>query len=148
MQQALGLILLITAGYFLLKGSDGAGGGGGGIAPGDRPVRFINSAGQEITQAVCGDVIGFEVDGHTEIWLIESKNGQEIYNDAFITPMQPYQLRCPEDVGNFTAAAYQRASAGADPGPLIGYASITVLMPGGAGGDGGGDPNSGLESLT
>lgn len=147
MQQALGLVLLITAGYFLLKGS-AAGGGGGGIAPGDRPVRFINAAGQEITQAVCGDVIGFEVDGFTEIWLIESKDGQMIYNDAFITPMQPYALRCPEDVGNFTAAAYQRASSGPDPGPLIGYASITVLAPGAAGGDGGTDPNAGLEAYT
>jgi len=137
MQQALGLILIVTAGYFLLKGqSAGAGGGpgGGGGGAGAGAVQFLDTNGQPISQAVCGDTIGFDVPGFSEIWLIQTKDGEPQFNGPFNVPMQAYQLNCSTDAGHYIAAAYQRASSGPDPGPLIGSAELIVLQQSSGGG--------------
>jgi len=131
MQQSMGLILVLVAGYFLLKNAGGT--GGGAIAAG---VRFTNSAGQAITSAVCGDVIGFEVDGFSEVWLVQMKDGAPQFDGAYTTPMAGYVLRCNDDVGVYQAVAYQRVSSGR--GPLIGSATLTVRAADTAGGGSGG----------
>jgi len=144
MQNALGLILIVTAGYFLWKGTAAAGGPGGGAGGGAGAVSFLNAAGQAITEATCGDTIGFDVAGFSEVWLVQTKNGEPQWNGPFNVPMQPYQLNCATDTGEYIAAVYERAQSGSDPGPLIGSARLIVNYPPAGGGGGGTDPENTL----
>lgn len=148
MQNALGLVLIVTAGYFLWKGTAagaGGGNGGGGNGGAGAAVQFLNAAGQAITQTTCGETIGFDVPGFSEVWLVQTKDGEPQFNGPFHVPMQPYQLNCATDAGQYIAAVYQRAqSGGPDPGPLIGSARLVVQYPPAGGNGGGVDPGDTL----
>jgi hypothetical protein len=145
--QGMGLILILVAGYFLLKQTAPGAGGDGGGTPHAGAVQFYNAAGAPIAAANCGDTIGFDVAGFQDIWLVQTKDGMIQFDGPFSVPMQPYQLSCAADVGHFIATAYQLAAGGPDPGPLIGQAELTV-SPNATGGNGGTDIDETQTALT
>jgi|SRR5215470_4298011 len=67
------------------------------------PVYTVN--GQPVSDAVCGDVIEFDVPGYSTAWVIVAKDGNIQFNDIMSLPMPPYKLKCPDDVGLFTVSA-------------------------------------------
>lgn len=80
--------------------------------------------GQPVSNTSCGQVIEFDVPGYEQAWVIVAQDGRITFDGPMPLPMQPYQLRCPQDVGNFQVAAY--ALVNGSRGNLIGATRIQV----------------------
>lgn len=83
--------------------------------------------GQPAPTAVCGEVIGFDVPGYPQAWIIVYQDGRSTFDGPMNLPMSPYALRCPNDVGFFQVAAYEIVNG--QRGNVIGQTSIRVTAP-------------------
>lgn len=87
------------------------------------PVYTIN--GQPVHNAKCGDLIGFELPGFREAWINVNQDGHVTFDGIMSLPMQPYVLKCPNDVGYFVTTAYEISPSGTR-GVLIGQTDIMI----------------------
>src|SRR5262245_37013503 len=91
------------------------------------PVYTIN--GNPVSEAICGEsigsTIGFDVPGYPQAWVVVAQNGRITFDGPMDLPMQPYTLRCPDDIGNFQVAAYEITNEGTR-GAVIGQTLFTV----------------------
>lgn len=87
------------------------------------PVYSI--AGVPSTSGNCGNVITFDVPGYQRAWVIVYQDGKPTFDGPMDLPMQPYALKCPQDIGNFQVAAYEITAQGTR-GGVIGQTSFKV----------------------
>ena len=90
------------------------------------PVRFTDTAGNEITTIECNTTpYSFVVDGYSRVWVTSTKNGVKVYDDFLDVPMTPRVADCAVDVGSYVVQAYDPTSGG-----LIGQASFSITQGG------------------
>ena len=80
--------------------------------------------GQAGTTANVGDTIQLIIPGYSQVWLVQTQNGQPQYNDVYIVPSTPYVLKL-QDAGYFQGSAYT-VTADRRPGQLISSWTFTV----------------------
>jgi hypothetical protein len=84
--------------------------------------RYTDVNGQPISSIVCGGTYSFDVPGHNHVYLIQVKNGQEIWRGSFPLPMSKYTSTCANDVGAYVSTVYDLTT-----GQNLGSASMNVL---------------------
>lgn len=94
-------------------------------------VAFTDASGNPTTTVEVGNPYGFIVSGYTSVWLIMSKNGQQIFNSQLAVPMALHMSQQSE-IGQWQATAYDLNT-----GATLGTASINIVAAGTSTGTGG-----------
>ena len=91
---------------------------------------FTDASGNAITQIQAGGAYNFTVAGWEgkQVYLIMSKDGQQVYNALFSVPMGLY-TSTSDNIGSWIADVYDPVS-----GAPLGQATLAILPAGGAGG--------------
>lgn len=102
--------------------SAGAGFGLGDL--GAPSPQFLDAGGAPISTVESGQPYGFNVPGYSNIWLILTKDGAQVYNASFALPMALHTAQDSE-IGTWVAMAYDPVN-----GSAIGSTTLVITAAG------------------